>query len=114
MAFLGDQALPRLASFSPQNLANSAWGFAQLGASHPGLMAGVAGEARRRGLEGFNSQNISDLAFALSAAGHKVCGCVCVWGGGEGCVLALPAAADGSLGTHHYSMRPAASAHIFA
>jgi hypothetical protein len=72
MAFLGDEAVPLLPQFTPQNLANTAWGFSQLGARHAGMFAGIAAEAKARGLEGFNTQNLSDVAWAFSAAGHEV------------------------------------------
>jgi hypothetical protein len=72
LAVLGDQAAAKAGSFLPQNLTNTVWGFSQLGAAHPRLFDAVAAEAKRRRLEGFNTQNLSDLAWAMSVAGQKV------------------------------------------
>ena len=71
MAFLAAEAPPLLARFSAQNLSNTAWGFAQLGGGHAPLFAAVAAEVKARGLGGFNTQNVSDLAWAMSAAGRE-------------------------------------------
>ena len=77
MRVLGGEGARLAPEFSAQNLSNAAWGFAQLGARHPALFGAVAAEAKRRRLEGFNTQNLSDLAWALAAVEHEVCCCYC-------------------------------------
>lgn len=48
-AALGDTALPRLASFKPQEVANLVWAFATAGVAHPLLIEAVRRRARRYG-----------------------------------------------------------------
>lgn len=60
-------------SSSPQqNISNTAWAFGSLGVPHPAMFAALAAEAKRVRLEGYNSQNVTDLALGFANAGHQV------------------------------------------
>jgi hypothetical protein len=57
-----------------QNISNIAWAFGKLGVHHPGLFDALASAAKGSNLEGYNNQNMTDLAWGFAQSGHKVRG----------------------------------------
>lgn len=55
-----------------QNVSNAAWAFGSLGVSHQALFGALAAAAKACQLEGYNHQNITDLAWGTAQAGHTV------------------------------------------
>lgn len=58
--------------FAAQNVSNAAWAFGSLGVQHPAMFDALASAAKAARLEGYNSQNITDLAWGFANAGHQV------------------------------------------
>jgi len=77
-----------------QNISNAAWAFGRLGMQHPELFSALSAVSKASKLEGFNNQNITDLAWGFAEAGNQV-----------GIPLALPR-------TAHMHLQEAAAAYF--
>lgn len=50
------------------------WAYGRLAYPHPALFAALAGAAKACSLDGFNNQNLTDLAWGFAATDFKVRG----------------------------------------
>jgi hypothetical protein len=55
-----------------QNVSNAAWAYGCLGVAHPALFDALSAAAKASKLEGYNNQNITDLAWGFAQVGHNV------------------------------------------
>ncbi|KAJ1628382.1 hypothetical protein T492DRAFT_156827 [Pavlovales sp. CCMP2436] len=68
MRLLGDEAMPRLGEFKPQELANTAWAFATLGTPAPQLFDAIACKSEQR-IGEFEPQGLANTAWAFATLG---------------------------------------------
>lgn len=55
-----------------QNVSNAAWAYGSLGVAHPAMFEALSAVAKASKLEGYNNQNITDLAWGFAQVGHNV------------------------------------------
>jgi hypothetical protein len=61
------------AALSPlQNISNLVWAYGRLSYPHPVLFSALAAAAKAASLDGFNNQNLTDLAWGCAATDFKV------------------------------------------
>ena len=61
-----------------QNVSNTAWAFGRLGSQQPAMFNALSAAAKATKLEGYNNQNITDLAWGFVEAGNQVGGRACL------------------------------------
>lgn len=76
-----------------QNISNLVWAYGRLSYPHPELFSALAAAAKAAALDGFNDQNLTDLAWGCAATDFKVGGAAAFFDTGGACYAVMPVGA---------------------